>query len=294
LVLAYHHVGAPGPMPPGLTMTPEQFEEQMAFVADSGLVIGLDGLLAELRQGRVPRGGRVLITFDDAALDTYTLAWPVLRRLKLPATLFVPPGLLGKGPFWWNRLYQVTEAARARGRDLGAFLAGAGVPEPDGDWRTNGLWRVLRALPNKRREDIIDAAAQWLGADLASAAGPMTSEQLAEMDKDPFITIGAHTFSHPLLAGLETTRLTFEAAGSREALAGLKSFRRVFAYPYGDPAAVDAAAVRAVHEAGFEAAFTTVEGTVTGAEAPLLLGRLCVDGVGLSDFPYVIDHFLGS
>jgi peptidoglycan/xylan/chitin deacetylase (PgdA/CDA1 family) len=293
-VLAYHHVGAPGPMPPGLTVTPEQFKEQMGFLAASGLLIGLDGLLTELRQGRVPRGGRVVVTFDDAALDTYAVAWPVLRRLKIPATLFVPAGLLGKGPFWWNRLYRLTADARARGRDLGAFLAGAGVPEPDGGWRNDVLWRALRVLPDKRREDVLEAAGQWLGTDLAAAAGPMTAEQLAQMDDDPLITIGAHTFSHPLLAGLETTRLTFEVAGSREALAGHKSFRPVFAYPYGDTAAVDAAAVRAVHEAGFEAAFTTVEGTLTGAEAPLLLGRLCVDGVGLTDFPYVIDHFLGA
>jgi peptidoglycan/xylan/chitin deacetylase (PgdA/CDA1 family) len=293
-VLAYHHVGEPGPMPPGLTVAPEEFADQMAFLAASGLVIGLDGLLTELRQGRVPRGGRVLITFDDAALDTYTLAWPVLRRLGLPATLFVPAGLLGKGPFWWNRLYRLAESARARGRDLGAFLAGAGVPEPAGGWRDESLWRGLRTLPDKRREDVLAGAAQWLGTDLASAAGPMTAEQLAQMDDDPMITTGAHTFSHPLLAGLEPTRLTFEVAGSREALAGLKSFRPVFAYPYGDTAAVDGAAVRAVHEAGFEAAFTTMEGTLTGAEAPLMLGRLCVDGVGLTDFPYVIDHFLGA
>jgi hypothetical protein len=57
---------------------------------------------------------------------------------------------------------------------------------------------------------------------------------------------------------------------------------------------VDAAAVQAVHEARFEAAFTTVEAPLTGAEAPLLLGRLCVDDIGLGDFPCVIDHLLGA
>jgi hypothetical protein len=72
--------------------------------------------------------------------------------------------------------------------------------------------------------------------------------------------------------------------GSRDALARFRAFRNVFAYPYGDPAAVDAAAVRAVRAAGFAAAFTTGEASLTGAEEPLALDRVRVDERTLDDF----------
>jgi len=36
------------------------------------------------------------LTFDDAHLDNYTVVYPLLKSLHLPATFFVPSGLLGR------------------------------------------------------------------------------------------------------------------------------------------------------------------------------------------------------
>jgi peptidoglycan/xylan/chitin deacetylase (PgdA/CDA1 family) len=214
LVLVYHHVREPGLSAPWLTVTPERFTEQMTFLHEAGLLIGLDGLLAQLRHGRAPRGGRVLVTFDDAAADTYTTAWPILRRLGIPATVFVPTGLLGRGAYWWNRLYRLREDARAGGLNLSRFLADAGVDEPPGGWRGDDLWRPLRHLADRRREELLAAAAGWVGTPMnAAVAGAMSAEQLAEMGRGGLITLGAHTVSHPVLAGLDPTRVAFEVAG---------------------------------------------------------------------------------
>jgi peptidoglycan/xylan/chitin deacetylase (PgdA/CDA1 family) len=38
----------------------------------------------------------VALSFDDAHLDNYTTVYPLLTRLQLPATFFVPSGLLGR------------------------------------------------------------------------------------------------------------------------------------------------------------------------------------------------------
>jgi peptidoglycan/xylan/chitin deacetylase (PgdA/CDA1 family) len=38
----------------------------------------------------------VALTFDDGSLDNYTVALPLLRRLGVPATFYVCPGLLGR------------------------------------------------------------------------------------------------------------------------------------------------------------------------------------------------------
>jgi peptidoglycan/xylan/chitin deacetylase (PgdA/CDA1 family) len=266
----------------------------MAYLAAGHLAVDLDALLAELRQGRVPRGGRVLVTLDDGARDACTTAWPILRHFGIPATVFVPAGLVGQGPFWWNRLYRLAEVAKTRGLDLEGFLAHAGAPLPRSGMRERSLWNSLRQVEGRPRDDLLAAAAEWLGEDGGEAAGPMSRKHLEAMDGDSLITIGAQSFSHTVLAGLDAKRLALEVAGSREELEGLLSFRAVFAYPCGDGPVVDAAAVRAVHEGGFEAAFTTAQGSLTGAEAPLLLGRLAAEGLGADDFPHVIDHLLGA
>jgi peptidoglycan/xylan/chitin deacetylase (PgdA/CDA1 family) len=312
LVLAYHHVCAPGRTAPWVTVSPEDFTDQMAFLAESGLAIGLDEWLAELRRGRLPRGGRVLVTLDDAGRDTARIACPILRRCGVPATLFIPTGLVGRPrAFWWDQLYQLAQAASARGLDLAAFLENGGVQpllrrtdlpsvrREDGwqirppERRADGLWRSLRLLDDGRRDELLAAAADWLGTAPASAdEGPMGIEELAALDRDGPFTFGAHTVHHPVLAGLPHDCLTAEVEGARDALAGFRSFRKVFAYPYGDEPAVDGPAVEAVRAAGFEAAFTTCETALSGIEGRLTLGRACIDALPLDAFRGMVDHFL--
>lgn len=277
-------------------MSLARFEEQMAFLAESRLALPMDRLLAGLRRGRAPRGGRVVVTFDDASLDTYTTAFPVLRRLGLPATVFVPTGLVGRpGPFWWDRMSRLGRAAAAAGRDFAAFLVRLGLLEDGPKWDDDALWRRVRMIDPGRRDEAFDRAAEWLGDDAGTGApGAMSWGQLADLDASGLITLGAHTVSHPVLATLDKDRLKAETTECRDALAGFRSFRMTFAYPYGDAAAVGAAARRAAREAGYEAAFTTEEAAITGKEERTALGRVCVDDMPIDEFRWVIDHHLGA
>jgi peptidoglycan/xylan/chitin deacetylase (PgdA/CDA1 family) len=295
LVLAYHHVGELDRSAPWVTVSPGRFAEQMAFLAASKMVVPLDDLLRDLRCGRMPRGGRVVITFDDAALDTCTNALPILRRFDLPATVFVPTGLVGKpGPFWWDRLAALSRLAAAREQDLADFFVRGGILESGRQWTADMLWRQLRYLDEHKLNAALDCACQWLGAStLGLDQGAMSWQQLAGMDEDGLVTFGAHSVSHPVLRAMDETRLEAEIAGSRDALGEFKSFRKVFAYPYGDAAAIGKRVESAVRQAGFEAAFTTEEKALTGREDRMALGRVCVDDMALDDFRWAIDHHLG-
>ena len=47
----------------------------------------------------------VVVTFDDAFLSVFDLAFPILSRLGLPATLFVPTRKVGTdGPMVWRKM----------------------------------------------------------------------------------------------------------------------------------------------------------------------------------------------
>lgn len=88
------------------------FERQMAYLKDHANVVPADhaGPLAADRPN-------VAITFDDAFQTVDDHALPVLLRLGLPATIFVPTGWLGRAPGWQmetddDRVETVMSAAR--------------------------------------------------------------------------------------------------------------------------------------------------------------------------------------
>jgi peptidoglycan/xylan/chitin deacetylase (PgdA/CDA1 family) len=77
----------------------------------------------------------------------------------------------------------------------------------------------------------------------------LTAEQVTEL-AEAGLEIGSHTATHVRLAGLGAEQLKAEAAGSKAALTSLLGKEiHGFAYPYGS---IDAAAQRAVHDAGYQ------------------------------------------
>lgn len=51
----------------------------------------------------LPKHGRwVCLTFDDGYRDNYTLAYPMLKRLGVPFTVYVTSGFIdNRSPMWW-------------------------------------------------------------------------------------------------------------------------------------------------------------------------------------------------
>src|SRR5690606_28687144 len=109
------------PNPSLVSATPEAFAEQMRYLANRFRVVSVDEVLAAYRgEERLPQRA-VLITFDDAYRDVGEVAWPILRRMRLPATVFVPTACTGgRCTFWWDRLHQAISSTSLRTLDVTA------------------------------------------------------------------------------------------------------------------------------------------------------------------------------
>lgn len=94
-VLMYHHVG---PRPGLVTMAPQEFEAQMAWLADRGWNALSAAEFAGFLAGAETPPRSVLITFDDGYLDNWVHAFPILRRHGLRAVIFGITGVIGDGP----------------------------------------------------------------------------------------------------------------------------------------------------------------------------------------------------
>lgn len=99
LVLCYHAVSSRWPA--SMAVTPEALEEQLAHVVAHGYrgATFADAVLAP------PWPRTVAVTFDDAFRSVLTDARPILDRLGLPGTVFVPTSFVeSRGPLLWREL----------------------------------------------------------------------------------------------------------------------------------------------------------------------------------------------
>ncbi|MFD0274845.1 polysaccharide deacetylase family protein [Kitasatospora sp. NPDC127111] len=102
LVLMYHGIGSrPAERDPyNLFVPPEGLERQLTTLVERGWTpLTLDRYL----NGDVPRRS-VLVTFDDGYRSMLDEGLPLLRRLRVPATVFVLPGLLDGTSRWMARM----------------------------------------------------------------------------------------------------------------------------------------------------------------------------------------------
>ncbi|HEX7293787.1 MAG TPA: polysaccharide deacetylase family protein [Solirubrobacterales bacterium] len=85
LVLCYHAVSETWPA--DLSTTPEAIEGQLTALVERGY---RGVTFSEAVEGEDGAGRRVAVTFDDAYRSVCDLALPILDRLGLPGTVFVP------------------------------------------------------------------------------------------------------------------------------------------------------------------------------------------------------------
>jgi peptidoglycan/xylan/chitin deacetylase (PgdA/CDA1 family) len=97
VILTYHSV-SDGISP--LKISPALFAEQMKWIKTNTNVVSLQQLVSSMIRRHVLPEKTVVLTFDDAYLDFYSEAAPVLRQLLLPATIFLPTGFCGGTNSW--------------------------------------------------------------------------------------------------------------------------------------------------------------------------------------------------
>ena len=96
-ILTYHRV-APHVRrvpPPSHNVTPERLREQIEGLLRRGFhVWPLRRIVHDAAEGREIPPRTIAITFDDGFESVFIRAWPILRELHVPATVFVNTGYL--------------------------------------------------------------------------------------------------------------------------------------------------------------------------------------------------------
>ena len=94
-ILMYHHLSED--VTNSEMVSPEQFEAQIRALAEAGYTgISFDELQAYVLRGEPLPEKPVVITFDDGYRSNYTLAYPILQKYNMKATIFAIGVSFGK------------------------------------------------------------------------------------------------------------------------------------------------------------------------------------------------------
>jgi peptidoglycan/xylan/chitin deacetylase (PgdA/CDA1 family) len=267
---------------PGMVTSVETFRKQMELVCDHYEAVSLAEAVSVLRGERKDRGSVLAITFDDGYRDFYEQAWPILRELGLPATLFIPTAYIGSGRMLdHDRFYRYVMRARSRGLSLRVPLVKARLSEDKVEALCSEVdplqaYIQFSRLPFAQRESSLSCLEDFVGdkkEEEHNGSCLLNWEMVREM-ASAGISFGAHTENHVVLTHEEPETVEREILRSKQVLEEMTGRPvRHFAYPTGR---YNAAIMKAVASIGFEAAVTTERRLNRRGDELLRLGRICL------------------
>ncbi len=168
----------------------------------------------------------VLITVDDGWKNNRQNIVEIAKKMKIPVTIFVSTEPVEKGgPFWWSYFNDNQKSKKAV--------------------------ELLKQVENSERIKVVNEARSRLN--LRREA--LTIEDVKEISANPYISIGSHTVTHPILTKCSEERLKFELMESKsriESWVGKKIDS--FSFPNGSYTKRE---INALQNAGYKIAFTT-------------------------------------
>ena len=228
---------------------------------------------------RHPRA--LFLMSDDGYANTLGVAADILEDLRLPWTLFVSTHHIDTGE--WNpltlaRLFLFH--APERSYLLPQIGAIALAQDAQREAVATRFLARFKALTADQAKEALEGMLSALGqARLFELMERFSSERFLNWSEVRAlqargVEIGAHAQWHwPMNAAQSLEWLREQAHGARARIADEIGECRHFAYPFGNRRDVSGEAWRAVRDAGYEHAFTTLSGSLDGGANPWLLPR---------------------
>ncbi len=239
-----------------------EFRRQLMWLKRRYDVVSLAEVEAAIRTGDRTRR-RAAITFDDGYENNLTVAWPVLKELDLPATLFVTVDVVeNQRPYDHDRVELALRCTDQRRVSLASNGRREEYSLDSPESRSLAIYDLkawLSRLPHAEahtlREQLL--AQCWKDRFVEEnriAYQPLTWAQVGRL-ADEGMEIASHTLSHPHLARASDDQIHVELAESRRRLE-VRTGKPVtrLSYPHGS---FDARVARIAEQTGYTSAYTS-------------------------------------
>tara|TARA_B100001105_G_scaffold251842_1_gene242338 strand:+ start:2962 stop:3975 length:1014 start_codon:yes stop_codon:yes gene_type:complete len=257
-ILMYHRfskVPAPGHVGAG------EFEQQVRYISRHYNPVTVSRIALALYEGESLPRNSIAITVDDGYEDFFSIAWPILKKYKVPATFYVTTGFVNGDLWLWpdQLRYLLEQSPEIENRfNFGLFNVQTPVKAAEFEqvfWRIN---QIMLKADNTEKLQCLDAMASAWQVELPDEPPKdykaVTWVQLRQMQTEG-LEVGGHTATHPSLARVSMAEARNEILGCCEALnQNLGMTLRSFCYPNGTPDDFVGEQVELIQEAGFSCA----------------------------------------
>jgi peptidoglycan/xylan/chitin deacetylase (PgdA/CDA1 family) len=286
LVLNYHGlIKSVSPINLFTQLPVELFEKQVRFLKSKYNVISLSEFISHLKGDKSLPDMAAMITFDDGFKSNYTLAFPLLKKYNLPATIFLTVDYIGTDKLlWFDELFLLIMQSVNSGIDIASLNHVLRLPTGISRDYSNLYPNIAKGLKKLSYEEIIDKISILRNA--VGVCDDQVSENfklldwdnVIEMKKSGLIEFGVHTATHRILSKLSGQDFEDEIKRPKEGLSErLGDEVLSFAYPNGIPY-VDFFKEHQdyLKNTGYLCAFSTGEWLNSAEANPFCIGRISV------------------
>ena len=251
-----------------LEISPEHLEETIGFYKKEGYkFLSLDQV-CEVLESNETNEKFVAFTFDDGYKDNFTVAYPILKKHKIPFTIYVTTNFPDhKAILWWY----ILEETIIKNDEIDFVWKGKEYQFKCQNTSEKELaFDQIRSLINQNfeldhYEEFLKIIFKKSKEELYAFAKTMAMswEEIKKISRDPLCTIGAHTINHYPLSQLNEDELVFEINESKERIE--KYIGKVvehFAYPFGKKTEASLREFDAVKALQFKTGTTTRIGNI--------------------------------
>jgi peptidoglycan/xylan/chitin deacetylase (PgdA/CDA1 family) len=205
------------------------------FLKNGFTIISTDELNSIIQNNKPIPSSSVVFTVDDGWKENKENIVAVAEAYKIPVTIFVTTTPVETGDsYWWSYIQKAFDK-KLTNHSVGALKL---VPN---EQRMQELERIKPKVPQNR-----DA---------------LTIDEVNAISKSPFITIGGHTVTHPILTMCNDDKSQYEIVESQKKLENWTNKSvQFFAYPNGNYTQRE---INVLKSNGFQMAFTTKPEYVT-------------------------------
>ena len=267
IVILMYHRFSKNPEP--FKITEKIFDRQLTYLNKKFSIISLNDYVSVLSgEKKSLPPNPLILTIDDGYQDNYHYAYPILKKHKTPATIFLTTDFINQRAWLWsNKLEYILKNSRLK--KFTFPIAGIEQPFNVGtfqEWHRSqlGIFNYCRLINNKDRETLLDELASYLHVKVSEVVtdefSPLTWDQIRLMQAHG-IEYGSHTCSHPICSKLAPDELYHELEDSKKEIEKqIDAQVDLFCYPNGQPNDISDDVVQQLKKSGYKAAVTTFTG----------------------------------
>jgi len=278
-ILCYHRIlsgDAAGHIPGFLGVGADFFQQQMQFIKAQAQPISLLEMVERIQGGMQADGLYIAVTFDDGYADNILTAYPILKNLQIPATIFISTAFIDNPNMipWWDELYNLiydvsgSFAIELEGREI-YFDMNSSLSKRASIANLSNL--MINSAPLDQKNILSLFRSKVFNYSPPEHNGYADWNQLKQVAREGLIDLGGHTVTHPNLTQCVDSGSDEIAACKKRLEDVLETAVNLFSYPFG---AFNDGTINTVRQTNFLGAVTSNLGINQAGDNVFCLKRI--------------------